>query len=175
MPNANEDFREQIPTAAYYNMLVLQQATIDGDLRRALKHWSAEMGVSSEVSLINPGLVASLLYCLIVVPKEVWDPPSNDAIYVKLNEGEPLKLFHVTTWQRKSNEHPLRDFLRHLRNAIAHANFSVDSEWRFEFWDKPSKGEDVNFRASIVRDDLARFLSVVGSELARLKDRKMCR
>lgn len=107
---------------------------------------------------------------MIVVPKEVWNPASNDTIYKVLESQKPLDLFTVKQWTRPANEHPMRDFLRHLRNAVSHVNFSLDSDGNFEFWDKNGSGVE-NYRVFIARDDLAAFLSTVGAALANLRSR----
>jgi hypothetical protein len=165
-----DDFRTQIPQSAFINAQVIHDAMIDGDLRRSLAKWRTHYNIP-DLSLINPAHVASLLYCLIVVPKEVWDPPSNDDVYklIDMCKPKPLDLFTIRTWAPPT-EHPVRDFLRHLRNAISHVKFSVDSEYNFEFWDNKRNGVE-NYRVVITLDNLAKFLTLVGAQLANLRSR----
>lgn len=164
-----DDFRTQIPQAAFINAQVIQSAISDGDLGRSLREIAAHYNFP-HWPMMNPAYVASLLYCLIVVPKEIWDPQSNDRIYKLLEKNDPLGLFQTKKWTPRPNEHPIRDFIRHLRNAISHVRFAVDSDRNFEFWDKNNKGVET-FRAFITLDNLAKFLSTVGSELANLRSR----
>ncbi|MCC7147515.1 MAG: hypothetical protein IT443_13825 [Phycisphaeraceae bacterium] len=169
LANERDNFRWQIAQCAYLNAQVIQDALEDGNLGRSLAKWTTHYGIPNW-NLKNPAYIASLLYCLIVVPKEIWDPPSNDTIYNLLDKDKPLRLFQVTTWAPPNNEHPLRDFIRHLRNAIAHVNFASDSQENYEFWDKSRNGTE-NFKVSITVDALGRFLSTVGAQLANLRSR----
>ncbi len=162
------DFRSQIPQSAFINAQVIHDAMVDYDLERSLTQWSEHYKIP-KWNLINPAHVASLLYCLIVVPKELWDPPSNDDVFVQIGKYRPLDLFTVRRWTQPANENCIRDFLRHLRNAISHVRFTVDGKHNFEFWDERQRVE--NYRVSITRDKLARFLSIVGHQLANLRSR----
>lgn len=163
-----DDFRSLIPQSAFINAQVIQDAMAEGDLERIMSRWARHYKIPFW-TLMNPAHVASLLYCLIVVPKEVWNPSSNDDFYKLLDTHKPLDLFTVKKWMPPSNEHPIQDFLRHLRNASSHARFSVNAEQDFEFWDESRSSE--NFRVSITRDNLAKFLSIVGAQLANLRSR----
>ena len=165
-----DDFCAQIPACAFYNMQVLYEATDSGDLKGSIHKWSQRCGIP-DLSIMNPACVASLLYCLIVVPKEVWDVPSEASLYSDLEREKPFALFHFTTGQQPRNREHCRTFLRRLRNAVAHVRFKVAANWSFEFWDKPPRAREVDFRVSIGRDNLARFLSVVGARLANLRNR----
>jgi hypothetical protein len=75
-----QDFRTQIPQSAFINAQVIQQAIRDENLGRSLTEISEHYKIP-RWKLINPAHVASLMYCLIVVPKELWNPSSNDKIY----------------------------------------------------------------------------------------------
>ena len=176
MRKPSENFLDQIPVTAFINAQVIQEALRNGNLLGVLRATAKQQNLPDglrEWPLVNPGYVASLLYCLIVVPKEVWDPPSNDAIYKLLDKHEPIRLFQIKKWRPPDDEHPIRDFIRHLRNAIAHVRFVVDSDRSFEFWDmsQKDKPDSENFRVFVSLNNLARFLSSVGRELANLRNR----
>ncbi|TKT86539.1 hypothetical protein [Dyadobacter frigoris] len=71
----------------------------------------------------NQGTIIFLMYGLMVIPKEIWEKSKTD--------------FPFSTRQ-KFKFNPLSDqsidtlnFLRLLRNSLAHANFSLDSDEDF--------------------------------------------
>ncbi len=118
---------------------------------------------------INPAYVASLLYCLIVVPKEVWVLGESHAIYDRIDKTWLLGLFDIEKSERRFGDGPVFSLLRHLRNAVSHANFSVAADGRFTFWDQKGKAADPYFRASVSLASLQEFLSKVGALFANLR------
>jgi len=163
-------FRGQIAQFAFINAQVLQRAVARGELRDSLAAVTRSYALES-YELINPAYVAALLYCLIVVPWEVWELPPDDPIFQRLEHLGVLDRFEVRQWSTRPDEHPLRDFLRHLRNAVSHARFDVDGDRGFTFRDRRSKGASDSFVAYASVDDLAAFLSLAGAELANLRTR----
>jgi len=152
----------RIPQMAYMNAQVLHDAHARGLISESEQRVADSYGIPS-YRVRNPAHVVSLLYCLIVVPKELWDPPANHQIYGRLEIHKPLDLFDIDHWDRSSNNHPIRDFIKHLRNAVAHANFDVcEDEDCYVFRDRG------NFTVSISGENLGKFLSTVGAELANL-------
>ena len=124
------------------------------------------------VFLLNPMLrntyIVSLLYCLLVVPKEIWiKKQKTHIIFSRLDEARIKSLFDII----HSSDNFASDYnynvLHKLRNSIAHANFEVDENMNFIFWDE-YKGKE-NFRCKVNANDLMQFLSVVGAELANLR------
>lgn len=162
------DFRNEIPQRAFINAQVIQDAITSGDLERVLAKWATHYGMPN-YTLLNPAHVASLLYCLIVVPKEIWNPPSNDNVFKQMERTGAMALFTIKQWKPPANENHLRDFLRHLRNAISHAKFSVDENQGFEFWDESNGSE--TYRVVISLNNLSVFLSRVGALLANMRSR----
>jgi hypothetical protein len=114
---------------------------------------------------MNPAYVASLLYCLLVVPRQLfvegneifWDshvPPAMIGSHFVIKTAAPEIL-------EKSSQ-----FLRRLRNSVAHARFEVDEDLMFVFRDGRNV---VDFEVQASADHLMAFLSDVGSKLVNLR------
>jgi hypothetical protein len=115
----------------------------------------------------NPAYVVSLLYCLIVVPRELWARRPDDKVYCRIEEHCPVDLFDIRMEDPGGDKPPTYRLIRHLRNAVAHANFSVDSQMSFVFWDSDPRGSvRRTWEARIGSEALMRFLTEVGSILA---------
>jgi len=99
---------------------------------------------------------------LIVVPKEIWHLPENHEVYKLLDESASPDLFTSTLKDEKFGTHPIYYLLHRLRNAIAHANFSINQSQDFSFCDRRSKGESPNWKASIATADFFVLLSRLG-------------
>ncbi|MFO8008160.1 MAG: hypothetical protein R6V05_10530 [Candidatus Brocadiia bacterium] len=164
------DFRSQIAQSAFMNAQVIQEAITRGELRDSLCAVARFHGLDS-YHMINAGHVAALLYCLIVVPWELWPLDSDDPIFRRLEALGVLDRFEIRRWSTRPRKHPLRDFMRHLRNAVAHVRFDIDPDERFTFRDRKSRADSDNFVAYASLEDLAAFLSVAGRELANLRNR----
>ena len=57
-----------------------------------------------------------------------------------------------------------------LRNAIAHARYSIDESQAFAFWDRRKPNEAPFWEASISNKDLMTFLSKVAHLVSFLRD-----
>ena len=154
--------REEIPQWIWYNGQFLFQ--FDEQLKK-----NPKMTISSFFSdfLTNQGLqnlniyhtknqgtVILLLYGLLVIPREIWEKNSTS--------------FQFTTRNKFSVKPPTDtnldtlNFLRLLRNSLAHANFSVDTtNARLTFWNNHNNGIK-NFVVEISYGDLGEFISEVG-------------
>ncbi len=163
------DRRQEIPTWAFLNALIAQQAVQTGDLARSVRSVEIHYGLApGSLRFINEAYVVSLLYCLIVVPKEVWLLSENHSVYEKIDKDWLVGLFDVEHFDDRFAKHPVYHLIHHLRNAVAHANFSLEDE-RFAFWDQKGRTSAPYFGASISIHCLQDFLSKVGTMLANLR------
>lgn len=101
----------------------------------------------------NQGTVVLLLYGLLVVPREIWEKSETNFKF------ESRKYFNKIL--PSSSDIDTLDFLRLLRNSIAHANFSLDTNTAtWCFWNLNKKGK--KFEVSIATGHLGEFLAEVG-------------
>jgi hypothetical protein len=165
------DHRKEIPAWAFINAQIAQLAVHTEDFRRCVRRVEEQYGLHSGAlnNFISPAYLASLLYCLIVVPKEVWVLSENHDIYSKIDKAWLLTVFAIDKADEQFGTHPVYYLLRHLRNAVAHVHFSVEDDGRFVFWDQKSKDSSPYFRASISSEALGEFLSKVGALMANLR------
>jgi hypothetical protein len=158
-----------IPQMAYINAQIMQRAAHTPDFISCVDEVSNHYKIP-RFQVINPAYVVSLLYCLIVVPKEIWDLPYNHAVYSKMEHLGILSLFTVELLDPQFRQHPTYYLLQRMRNAVSHVNYSFDLvKARFTFWDIPHRRTTPNFRAGISTDGLQAFLSQVGTLLANLR------
>lgn len=163
---------EQIPALAYIEAQILHQASAQGYLSSSVR--SVENKYGLEEGSLGSGLfletrILSLLYTLILVPKEFWRLDKNDQVYDRINKLWSLDKVEVKTDESKWQQ-PIYRFIHHLRNALAHANFCF-SGGNFEFWDQYRNNPE-QYRAVVSTNSMQEFLEVVGSRLANLKNEK---
>lgn len=100
----------------------------------------------------NQGTIILLLYGLLVIPKEIWEQTSTNFPF------ETRSLFEEKTMPTQNDS---LNFLRLLRNSLAHANFSVDTDTsKFMFWN--IRNNVKNFEVEITYNDLGKFLTEIG-------------
>jgi hypothetical protein len=59
--------------------------------------------------------------------------------------------------------------IHHVRNAVAHARFSIGDDERFTFWDQRNEASAPYFRASCSFESLGEFLLEVGRLFGNLR------
>ncbi len=164
------DRRTEIPTWAFINAQIIQDADRSGALAPSIKRIEDAYHVPrGSLRIINSAYAVSLLYCLVVVPKELWlrnELPSNRTA---LNPALFLRLVSITLPSRQFDRDPVLGVLRHLRNALSHVRFEIGDNGDFTFWDQSSDNSARTFSATITRPNLEEFLSIVGAALANLR------
>jgi len=167
------DHRADAPTWAFLNAQIIQEAEATGALKLAIANVEQRHGLpSGSLSLRNSAFVLSLLYCMLVIPKEIW---ARDALPPELASLDPhpiLALFSVTLKPSKFDEEPFHTLLRRLRNSVAHARFAIDDSGKITFWDQRNDSTPKDFEASITSDSLSLFLSTVGVALSNFRHPK---
>jgi hypothetical protein len=156
------DFTDEIPQRAFIDAQVLQLAVASDHIRHSLEAVSRQYNLEG-YRLLGPAHAAGLLYCLIVVPRELWWSPE---LLARIEVHNPLAFFSFS-----ATPESVEQLIRHLRNAVAHADFSVSSSGTFTFYDRRTRGETPRFVATIELPQLQVFLSVVGTEMANARDR----
>ncbi|MFH1777492.1 MAG: HEPN family nuclease [Candidatus Omnitrophota bacterium] len=161
---------EKITGIAYIEAQILHQASAQGLLSPAVRSIEAEYGLqhgSLGSGVFLETRIISLLYSLIVVPKEFWKLSKNHPVYTRIKESWSLESVNIIV-DKSHWEEPIYRFMHHLRNAIAHANFEFKSG-DFEFWDQ-YRDKPETYRARLSTQVIQGFLEVVGSLLANLKN-----
>ncbi|HQO17311.1 MAG TPA: HEPN family nuclease [Methylotenera sp.] len=159
-----------IPALAYMEAQIIHRASAQGLLAPVVRSVETEYGL--HLGLLKSGVfletrTLSLLYLLIVVPKEFWGLGNNHQIYQRINESWSLEMVNIIVCNSPWRE-PIYRFIHHLRNAMAHANFQFKNG-NIEFWDQP-RNKHETYRASLSTAAMQQFLEVVGSLFANLKN-----
>jgi hypothetical protein len=155
---------------AYIEHQILSDAAQSGSLSASVNRVEAGYGIAAgSLGLgVFPNVrMICLLYSLIVVPREIW--LSHDALLQdKVNDLFSVDQFTFLLLPdgRKPTAY---GFVRHIRNAVSHANFEFLPSGDLEFWDRPKPNAPENFRVTLAISEVEHFLSIVGAFLANLR------
>lgn len=166
------DHRHEIPTWAIINALIIQEVVHTGDFAGCVRSVEKTINVapgSLANKFFNSAYTASLLYCLIVVPKEAWLLEKNHTIYASIDKDWLLSLFDIELYDNRFTTHPVYYLIHHLRNSLAHARFSIGDDDSFTFWDQKTTESAPYFRACASHSSLGKFAAVVGRQFADLR------
>lgn len=170
------DLADEIPQRAFINAEIFQLALKTGALDSATSQISKKYSIP-EYSVENPAYIVSLLYCLVVFPKELWKYEINDELTNSINSfgDEIINLFQIQTWNNRPINCTLYgercSFLNKIRNSISHANIYVDAYMNFTFFDKDKYGK--NFECTSDCSSVMEFISKIGSVLANIRSHKI--
>lgn len=168
---SGENFREEIPQRAFINAQIIQLAEQSGSLDVQVKRVCDTYGIAN-YRVTNPAHAVALLYCLIVVPHELWQSPR---LFERLRVLRPQQFFNIRVASHTSEHDSVDSLIRHLRNAVAHADFSVSSDGSFTFRDHRNRDTVSRFEAEISSENLSKFLSCIGAEMANARAaQKVC-
>jgi hypothetical protein len=90
------------------------------------------------VGIDNQGTLLMTLYTMLVIPKQLLEedfPAEFEALNKRVDE---LKSEAISTYRKDSDE---IDFIRHIRNAVAHARVEFEPNTYVKFVDKNNGGE----------------------------------
>ena len=165
------DRRTEIPTWAFLNMQIAQLAVRTNDFQSCVRAIEERYSLPADsLRYINLGYAVSGLYCLIVVPKELWLRDQSDPIFSELNDSWwPHSGVRVDLCRPNFQENPVFYFIRALRNAISHVNFEIADNGDFTFWDQRNAQAPRHFQATLTREVLENLLSTLGAYLANLR------
>lgn len=159
------DFRAEIPTRSFINALIIEEAVKTKSFQDCVRSTLSKVRLPiREYQFVNPAHLVGLLYCLVVVPKEIWLLPQNHILYRKLKEAGLLELFDFPIRDITFDSDPVYYLIHRLRNAVAHANFSIDESQAFEFWDTTAKGKTPHWKASVSSANLLQFVTWLGQQ-----------
>jgi len=163
---AGYDLRLDIPVRAFINANLMLRVEKGGCLFDAKKDyfaqdWCKDAKLSPyDYTIDDPALAISLLYCTIVVPRELLDLPQNHSIYHDFDDCGVTQFFTVSK-PRSIDSFVL---IRSLRHSVAHALFAIEQSndlVRYDFW---TEREPI-LQARTTAHDLRRFTEIVGRRL----------
>jgi len=152
--------REEIPQWSWYNgqfLFKFDEYLKNGKHQTSLEQFYKDFINENSIPegiyhTKNQGIVISLLYTLLVIPKEIWEKENTSFNFEYDDYFETIEgKFHNTL-----------DFLRLIRNSISHANFDVDiKSSEYIFWNTNKKGL-INFKFKSNHEKLGKFLTMIG-------------
>lgn len=161
---------KDIPALAYIEQQILGRAVASGSFQNHVGELEVEYGLTP--GTLGNGLfwqvrVLSLLYALILFPKEYWGMDQDDPVYREVAEQWSVDRIRVLTQDRKYGN-TVYGFIHRLRNALAHASIAfyddgieISDSWNGQF----------AFRARVSNDEATAFLEKVGSIMANRRNR----
>jgi hypothetical protein len=162
------NLRDEIPKRASMNAEIVQHVITTQVFGEAIEAIQQKYGIQ-EYQFMNQAYVVSLLYCLLVVPKELWlGKERKQGIYQELDKWEPLRNFDLEITNHEFAQDPTYHLIHGLRNSIAHARFSVNNSLQFTFWDQRPGASAPHFQVTASSSNLMAFPSEIGSLLANL-------
>lgn len=162
------DYRNEIPVRAFVNALIVDELLLEPAFDAATRRALAKVGVpDAQYQFKNPAYLVGLLYSLVVVPKEVWIGSEHHPLFAGRVATSLYDLFDVELCPPK-HVGSVHYLLTSLRNAIAHANFSVNESQGFVFWDQ-RRDTAVHWRVSVDNGALMQFISMFGHLADRLR------
>ncbi len=164
--NLMEDRRIQIPTACSVNVAIideLQQTSLFKQYCVEVPRKGGFKGPESESEwpFMNLSWGAYMMYCLVVVPKELYNLPKDDPFYIDLQKRNVMQYFTITK-ERKTFDIDPQYHLNSLRNAISHVNFTIDTNDVFTFWDRR------HWEARATKKQLENFLRIMADATHRV-------
>jgi hypothetical protein len=174
------DLADEIPQMAWINAQIILRAINDHALDRATRDVCQQYECLRSYHLDNQAFHASLLYCLIVFPKEFYDSVDLTHATEDLNRRAEiiLKQFKINIWINAPRENKIynpnkQGLITKVRNAVAHGRISVeisvDRSFIYTFWDQRNERSERTFECQIGVRNLGRFLSIVGRALANIR------
>jgi hypothetical protein len=152
--------KNEIPRWGWYNGMFLHK--LDDAIRKQPNQTISEFHksfIDAQLNgiafpLQNQGLAISLLYMLLVVPREMWESSQQVGTQFEFNTK------HLFTFRTGATDDNWQ-FIRLMRNAISHANFEMDKSGTYVFWNTNNAGIK-NFEVSIIHISLFEFISEIG-------------
>ena len=166
--------KEDIPAYAYIEQQILGRAVSSGSLESHIRDVESEYCLPS--GFLRYGLfwetrLLSLLYTLILFPKEHWKLDRDDPIYGHIEQKWCVSAASVITQDEKFGS-SVYGFVHRLRNALAHARIEFnENEIRISDARNVNGQEVEVFCARITKAESEKFLETVGSILANLRNR----
>jgi len=158
--------KRNIPSLSYINTKVITDLERESETFRQIISEKAETlypGVynNREVfRLNNQSHIAGLLYCLLVVPREIWARDRSHSIYSDLDKHGIMKFFNIILPTGSMDNFKL---IRHLRNCIAHARFEIAQPDIWIFEDADPNTAKLSFQATTDLGHLSGFLEIVAN------------
>lgn len=120
----------------------------------------------------NASWIAYALYCMIVVPNEIYNDQEELCLCNKLEEKKAFSLFKIEG--ERCADRGVQCHFKSLRNAIAHVNYEfTENGVRFRNFPSSKDKSVANWEASICQKDLWKFLGYLAEETVNIyKKRK---
>lgn len=118
----------------------------------------------------NTSWEAYKLYCMVVVPKELYNLPENDEFYQSLIAKDVFRGFISHKEKKSFSESPIYYFSS-LRNSISHVNYCINDSCGFEFWDHPPKKSEVchwHWHVTVSKKDMDIFLDEIAEAVFKI-------
>jgi len=162
----------QVPTMCWVNVAIIDRLRYTDAFKKCCRDVSRNAGFvpptpETEWPFMNLSWGAYMMYCLLVVPKELYELPNNDSFFKGLLDQQAMRSFTVNKERFKFEIDPSYH-LSCLRNAVSHVHFRIDQQGKLTFWDHPPRKPDKRrWEVEIEHNDLIKFLHIMADAAHR--------
>ncbi len=161
---------KEIPARAFIEQQVLGHAEKKGALNESARAIERQYKLTS--GFLGTGInwqtrILSLLYTLILFPKEFWKMKHGHSVFEEVGQQFSLDNIVIIT-EDNTYGRTVYGFIHRLRNALAHANIHFQGE-HIEIVDFDRTGQEV-YRARITITQVKMFLETVGAIMANQRN-----
>lgn len=149
-----------IPILAYFEHLILMEAGKLDSLSQAAENVFRDHGIVTNFTRppYIPVRILSLLYLLFVFPRGFWEDK---------NKGNQLtNSLRKTEIVMRLSDGNTDDFLRRIRNSIAHGRVEINQEVKTAKF-RDVRGKKVVFEKTLSFDDIEKLLVAVGTMMVQ--------
>lgn len=144
---------------------------IDSCINVPLRYGILPPGEGAPWPFHNASWQAYRLYCLIVVPKELYGLPEGDEFYGSLMAKDVFRSFKFIKRKEKKGNSEIFYYFNSLRNSISHVNYLIDSSGEYCFWDHPPGKSDCTYwhwQVKVKGSDMNIFLGEVAEAVFKI-------
>lgn len=171
------DRKKDISLGCAVNVAIISQLSSTDVFRQKCIDVPPMLGVKPPVQgdawpFFNLSWGAYLMYCLLVVPKELYDLPKDDDFYVGFQNVNVMKDFTIKK-ERKSFSDDPRYHFNSIRNAVSHLNYKISTDDILTLWDHPpgkKDKKDWHWEVGIKHKDMLEFLSKIAEATIKLNN-----
>ncbi len=165
----NNDFTNEITVRAFMNAQIIGIAQKNGDLKKATETVVKEYELPNNYDIQDNSWIVSLLYCLLVVPKALFEKHGfskhgRHELFDEQKVKEMIGLFSIINGE-EGVQNPFY-FIKNLRDSVSHVHYSCDENMNFTFKNRKAKESPFHFECTITKENLLKFLAEFGKLMA---------
>lgn len=161
------DRRHDIPINCAVNVAIINELSRTNDFKKACINVPLKFNIKppnkgAPWPFFNISWGAYMMYCLLVVNKEIYNISVDDDFYKNLIFKDVMKDFKIKKERHSFTKDPRYHF-NSMRNSISHVNYIINDE-EISFWDHPQNKSEKKYwhwEVTINHKDFMVFLGIL--------------